>query len=86
MNTMVMVKCLLLALVEITAKFTAAAISNYGGHPIIGDIGGHPIITHQNEELSRCPWACSCAGLTIDCSQHGLPQVPQKLPSDAEKL
>ncbi|XP_063216192.1 protein slit isoform X2 [Bacillus rossius redtenbacheri] len=36
--------------------------------------------------LSRCPWACSCAGLVVDCSRRGLSQVPRSLPPEAERL
>ena len=78
---------MIVAFLELTWNFVACAMNGIGGHPIIGEISGHPIITHQTaERLSKCPWACSCAGLAIDCSHHGLTQVPQILPSDAEKL
>ncbi|GLH11070.1 Protein artichoke [Gryllus bimaculatus] len=38
------------------------------------------------EELIHCPWACSCSGLTVDCSHRGLTQVPRNLPTDAERV
>lgn len=41
---------------------------------------------HQMGELTRCPPACSCSGLVIDCTRQRLAQVPQKLPIDAEKV
>lgn len=51
-----------------------------GGHPIIFD--GH----HGSGELTKCPWACSCTGLSVDCSHRGLTQVPRNLPPDAERV
>lgn len=51
-----------------------------GGHPII--LQGHGGVT----ELTKCPWACSCSGLTVDCSHRGLTQVPRNLPKDAERV
>lgn len=41
---------------------------------------------HQMGELTRCPWACSCSGLAIDCTHRALTQVPRNLPIDAERL
>ncbi|XP_069675808.1 protein slit-like [Periplaneta americana] len=41
---------------------------------------------HQMGELTRCPWACSCTGLAVDCSHRGLTQVPRNLPTDAERV
>lgn len=53
-------------------------------------IGGHPIIAEGSSggphELSKCPWACACIGLTVDCSKRGLTQVPRNLPVDAERV
>lgn len=83
---MLLIKIFFVIFVRLSSIVTNGAVSNIGGHPIIGEIGGHPIIAHQSGELSKCPWACTCSGLTIDCSQHSLTQVPQKLPSDAERL
>lgn len=35
---------------------------------------------------ARCPWACSCVGQDLDCSERGLTQVPGDLAVLAEKL
>lgn len=86
MNRMVFVKCVVLLFMEIFGHCLAGSNAPIGGHPIIGAIGGHPIITPQGGALSRCPWACSCSGLSVDCSHRGLTQVPRNLPTDAERV
>lgn len=36
--------------------------------------------------LGRCPWTCTCTGMTADCSHRGLTKVPDQLPTDAERM
>ncbi|XP_044585787.1 protein slit isoform X1 [Cotesia glomerata] len=42
--------------------------------------------TMEDLNGGRCPWACSCEGQDIDCSERGLTQVPGDLAVLAEKL
>ncbi|KAL0269211.1 UNVERIFIED_CONTAM: hypothetical protein PYX00_007017 [Menopon gallinae] len=79
-------KYLFLVLPGILDRCEGSLVGGSIGHPVIGAIGGHPIITPQSSELTKCPWACSCSGLTVDCSHRGLTQVPRNLPTNAEKL
>ncbi|XP_039283306.1 protein slit [Nilaparvata lugens] len=62
----------------------------WGARAELTRIGGHPIIAEGASggphELSKCPWACACIGLTVDCSKRGLTQVPRNLPIDAERV
>ncbi|KAF4517656.1 hypothetical protein B566_EDAN002888 [Ephemera danica] len=51
-----------------------------GGVPTFGGGGG------TVQELTKCPWACSCLGLAVDCSNRGLTQVPRNLPTAAERV
>jgi slit protein 2 len=66
---------------------TAAYCSNdviIGNTHVIGGVLTPP--HHQMGELTRCPWACSCTGLAVDCSHRGLTQVPRSLPTEAERV
>lgn len=66
---------------------TAAYCSNdviIGNTHVIGGVLTPP--HHQMGELTRCPWACSCTGLAVDCSHRGLTQVPRNLPTEAERV
>lgn len=42
--------------------------------------------TMEDLNSPRCPWACSCEGQELDCSERGLTQVPGDLAVLAEKL
>lgn len=42
--------------------------------------------TMEDLNGARCPWACSCEGQDLDCSERGLTQVPGDLAVLAEKL
>lgn len=66
--------------VVLGAQFGVAELTRIGGHPIIAEGSS------ANAELSKCPWACSCIGLTVDCSKRGLTQVPRNLPVDADRV
>lgn len=69
-------------------------VSGSGGNDISSAtrIGGHPILEASGislsgqTELTKCPRVCTCVGLTIDCSNRGLTQVPGSLPVNAERM
>lgn len=68
-----------------------AAAAAYGSNDVIvtnthviGGVLAPPL--HQMGSLNQCPWACSCSGLTVDCSHRELTQVPRNLPTDAERV
>ncbi|XP_074096361.1 uncharacterized protein LOC141525696 [Cotesia typhae] len=42
--------------------------------------------TMEDLNGGRCPWACSCEGQDLDCSERGLTQVPGDLAVLAEKF
>ncbi|KAI5746659.1 hypothetical protein M8J77_006066 [Diaphorina citri] len=60
-----------------------SSATRIGGHPILEASG---ISIGEQTELSKCPRACTCVGLTIDCSHRGLTQVPGNLPINAERM
>lgn len=50
----------------------------YGGFDNVGNM--------EDLNGAKCPWACSCTGQDVDCSERGLTQVPGDLAVLAEKL
>lgn len=79
-KAMIVVAALLLIVSAMASGNDVNNAQRIGGHPIIFD--GH----HGSGELTKCPWACSCTGLSVDCSHRGLTQVPRNLPPDAERV
>lgn len=78
--------CVLCVIVPSTLAGTGgndiSSATRIGGHPIL-DSG---IAVAGQTELTKCPRACTCVGLTIDCAHRGLTQVPGGLPTNAERM
>ncbi|KAK0092776.1 hypothetical protein PV326_000624, partial [Microctonus aethiopoides] len=52
----------------------------------VGSYGFDNVGNMEDLNNARCPWACSCEGQELDCSERGLTQVPGDLAVLAEKL
>ena len=45
--------------------------------------------SHDNDlgiTMSNCPLECDCRGLTVDCSNRGLQNVPRLIPPEVRRL
>ncbi|KAK0167887.1 hypothetical protein PV327_001742, partial [Microctonus hyperodae] len=51
----------------------------------VGSYGFDNVGNMEDLNNARCPWACSCEGQELDCSERGLTQVPGDLAVLAEK-
>lgn len=82
-DNVTMATCYVMVVLMATAAYCSNDVVVANSH-VIGGVLTPPL--HQMGSLTQCPWACSCSGLTVDCSHRGLTQVPRNLPTDAERV